>query len=290
MKINQHFYPYNIEARKLPVHLTGIGGSEWQAHIVRTDGYKWHQIFFSAEGDGVLKYDNISTAIEGGTFFFLPAGYPHEYYTENDKWDVRWVTFDGYSANHILSLLNMTKPTVIKPHESDTLQMIFDRMFTAQISDKIYCDFICSGLIYEYIIEFHRHMNDKANKVRSERSKMLLPVLNYIDENFSSDFSMTVLAELAGVSPQHLCRIFKDAMNMRPGEYLTQRRLQESRKLLRTSELSVSEVALCSGYSDAAYFSTVFKKSQGMTPMEYRRAHVNTQGADGIHNQTGKNR
>lgn len=278
MKINQNLYPYNIEARKLPVHLTGIGGSEWQSHIVRTDGYHWHQILFSAEGEGVLKYDNMSTVIEEGAFFFLPAGYPHEYYAENDKWDVRWVAFDGYASNHILSLLNMTKPTIIKPNEPDTLQSILDRMFTAQNLDKLYGDFICSGLVYEYIIEFHRHMNDKANKVRSERSKLLLPVLNYIDENFRSDFSMTVLAELAGVSPQHLCRIFKDAMNMRPGEYLTQKRLQESRRLLRISELPISEIAKQSGFPDAGYFSTVFKKHQGMTPMEYKKMHGNTQG------------
>ena len=36
MKINGCIYPYNIEARKLPVHLTGIGGSEWQNHVVQT--------------------------------------------------------------------------------------------------------------------------------------------------------------------------------------------------------------------------------------------------------------
>ena len=275
MRINQNLYPYNIEARKLPVHLTGIGGSEWQAHIVRTDGYQWHQILFSAKGDGILKYDNISVAIGEGEFFFLPASYPHEYYSENEKWEVRWVSFDGYSANHILSLLNMTKPTIIKPHESDTLESIFDRMFTAQNSDKFYCDFVCSGLVYEYIIEFHRHMNDRSNKVRSERSKLLLPVLNYIDENFRADFSLTVLAELAGISPQHLCRIFKESMNMRPGEYLTQKRLQESRRLLRISDLPISEIATLSGFPDAGYFSTVFKKHQGMTPMEYKKTHGN---------------
>lgn len=271
MKVNQHFYPYNIEARKLPVHLTGIGGSEWQAHIVRTDGYHWHQILYSAEGEGLLKYDNITVTIEEGAFFFLPAGYPHEYYTENEKWDVRWTAFDGYSANHILSLLNMTKPTVIKPHETDTLQSLFDRMYTLQNSDKLYGDYICSGLIYEYIIEFHRHMNDKANKIRSERSRLLLPVLNYIDENFRTDFPMTALAELAGISQQHLCRIFKESMNMRPSEYVTQKRLQESRRLLRTTDLPVLDVALRSGFSDAAYFSTVFKKHQGMTPIEYKK-------------------
>ena len=273
MKINDSIYPYNIEARKLPIHLTGIGGSEWQEHIVRPDGYHWHQILFSEEGDGVLKYDNTTVRIEEGEFFFLPAGYPHEYYSDNEKWDVKWIAFDGYAASHILSLMNMTKPTVIKPYDADALQSIFAKMLAVQKSDKLHCDFICSGLVYEYIIEFNRHMNDRESRMRSERSRLIIPVLNYIDENFKHDFSLTVLSEIAGVSPQHLCRVFKEAMNMRPGEYLTKKRLQEARRLLRTSGLSIAEIASLSGFSDPGYFGTVFRKHEGITPAEYKKIH-----------------
>ena len=270
MKINENIYPYNIEARKLPVHLTGIGGSEWQGPIVRTSGYKWHHILFSEEGSGFLKYDNLTFQIDEGTLFFLPADYPHEYYPENNRWDVKWITFDGYAANHILSLLNMTAPIIIKPSELSTFQKLFSKMFAAQNSDKLYGDHVCSALVYEYIIEFHRHVNSKESKTRNERNTLLLPVLNYIEENYKSDFPMTVLSELAGVSPQHLCRVFKEAMNTRPNEYLTQKRLQEAKRLLQASKLPISQVAIQSGFSDARYFSTVFKKHEGLTPMEYR--------------------
>ena len=101
MKINENIYPYNAEARKLPVHLTGIGGSDYQYHIIRNEGYHWHQILYSAGGSGILKYDNTAIVINEGDFFFLPAGYPHEYYTENSEWDVRWVAFDGYAVNNL---------------------------------------------------------------------------------------------------------------------------------------------------------------------------------------------
>ena len=168
---------------------------------------------------------------------------------------------------------DVTKPTVIKPYDADALQSIFAKMLAVQKSDKLHCDFICSGLVYEYIIEFNRHMNDRESRMRSERSRLIIPVLNYIDENFKHDFSLTVLSEIAGVSPQHLCRVFKEAMNMRPGEYLTKKRLQEARRLLRTSGLSIAEIASLSGFSDPGYFGTVFRKHEGITPAEYKKIH-----------------
>jgi len=272
MKINQNIYPYNIEVKKLPFYLTGIGGSEYQYHVIRAEGYHWHQILYSAGGDGFLKYDNTTLPIAEGDFFFLPAGYPHEYYTENIHWDVRWIAFDGYACAHILSQFQMTKPLIIHPQDSAPLQNIYNRMFTAQKSDKAYCDYSCSGLVYDYVIEFHRYIDNKSSKFRMDRNKLLLPVLDYIDENFHKDFALTILAKQAGISPQHLCRVFKETLNMRPLEYLTRRRLQEAKRLLQRTELPIAEIALQSGFPDAGYFSTVFKKHEGITPMEYKKS------------------
>ncbi len=271
MKINDYLYPYNNEARKLPVHLTGIGGSEYQYHIIRNEGYHWHQILLSVTGNGLLKFDNTVVSIEEGDIFFLPAGYPHEYYTENDSWDVRWMAFDGYACAHLLSQFCMNAPIVIKKQEDCVLQKLYGKMYTLQKTDRVYGDYYCSGYIYACIIEFHRLMDTRENRLRNDRFRMLAPVLDYIDENFQRDFPLTVLAEIAGITPQHLCRVFKDTMNMRPNEYLTQRRLQEAKTLLQRNELPVSEIAIHSGFPDAGYFSTVFKKHEGLTPMEYKK-------------------
>lgn len=271
MKIMENIYPYNIEVKKLPIHLAGIGGTDYQYHVIRPEGYHWHQILFSSGGNGFLTYDNQTVPVSEGDFFFLPAGYPHEYYSENPKWEVWWVAFDGYACTHILSQFQMTKPVVIRPQESSALQRICYKMYSAQKTDKMYCDYSCSGYVYDYLIEFHHFMDSKLNKLRNERNKLLLPVLNYIDDNFRSDFPLTALADLAGITPQHLCRVFKETMNMRPVEYLTQKRLSEAKRLLQRNEQSISEIAVLSGFTDVRYFSTVFKKHEGMTPMDYKK-------------------
>ena len=271
MKINEQFYPWSAEARKLPVYLTGIGGSEYRHHIVCNEGLLWHQILYSASGSGVLKYDNITVSVDEGDFFFLPAGYPHEYYTEYDSWNVCWTAFDGYACSHLLSQFGMTAPIVIKGQEGPNLKKLFSKMFTIQKTDRAYGDYSCSGYVYAYIIEFHRLIDTKENRLRNERFRLLSPVLNYIDRNFSTDFPLTDLARIAGVTPQHLCRVFREMMSMRPNEYLTQRRLQEAKRLIEQNEISVSEVAKRSGFPNASYFSTVFKRYEGITPIEYKK-------------------
>lgn len=271
MAVNQNIYPYNAQVKNLPIYLTGIGGSEYQYHIRRASGYHWHQILYSAKGKGELRYDNVTVGLSEGDCFFLPMSYPHEYYAVEGNWDVRWVAFDGYACPHILSQFGLFKPCIVREADAATLQSIYKKMFLAQKTDKVYGNYSCSGLIYEYVVEFYRLMLEKSRTGGNDRSNLLMPVLNYIEEHFASDFPMTVLAEQAGITPQHLCRIFKETMNMRPTEYLAKRRLEEAKKLLSNSDIPVADIGVRVGFPDPGYFSTVFRRYEGISPVGYRK-------------------
>lgn len=272
-KVNNHVYPYIEQVKELPVFLTGIGGTEYHGHTKRPDGYCWHQILYSAKGSGTLKYENTTVHLTDNCYFFLPADLPHEYYPDGEKWDVRWVVFDGYACERILSVLGLTKPVIVIPSDSTRMLKLFDKMFVALKTDKVYGNYTCSGLVYQYIIELHRLASDKSVSGGVDRSDILMPALNYIDEHFREDLPVTMLAEVSGVSQQYLCRVFRQTMNIRPNEYITRRRLQEAMRMLADSDDTLSEIAASSGFSDAGYFGTVFKKHIGMTPLEYRKAN-----------------
>ncbi|MDE6642153.1 MAG: helix-turn-helix transcriptional regulator [Acetatifactor sp.] len=81
---------------------------------------------------------------------------------------------------------------------------------------------------------------------------------------------MAQLSEIMGVTPQHFCRVFKKAMNVRSNEFLTQIRLDEAKRLLTERDASVSEAAK-SGFRDSVYFSTVFRKHEGISPAGYKK-------------------
>lgn len=271
MKLEKSIYPYNPEARTLPFFLSGIGGSEYQGPVDRPDGYMWDQILFCAMGSGTLEHGEKKVKISAGDYFFLPKDKPHAYYPDGELWDVRWIAFEGSACGEILLRFGMTVPTVISPADDTTMERIFDKMVVSQENDILYCDHICSGLVYDYLIEFHRLMDADADSARSRQLSMLLPALRYIHDNFRSDVSMTQLSEIIGVTPQHFCRIFRKTLNIRPNEYLTQMRLDEAKRLLAERNISVSDAAEKSGFTNAGYFSTVFRKREGMSPAQYKK-------------------
>ncbi len=271
MKLEKSIYPYNPEARTLPFFLSGIGGSEYQERVNRPGGYQWHQILYCAAGSGTLEYDEKEVKIGPGDYFFLPKDKPHTYYPCGELWDVRWTAFEGSICDEILVRFGMTEPIVIKTAYTTAMEKIFDKMVISQENDILYCDHTCSGLIYEYLIEFHRYMDSNADSSRSRQISALLPVLRFMHDNFRNDISMTQLSEIMGVTPQHFCRVFRKTMNVRPNAFLTQIRIDEAKRLLTERDASVSEAAEKSGFRDSVYFSTVFRKHEGMSPSRYKK-------------------
>lgn len=268
--INQHFYPYIGQVKELPVFLAGIGGTEYQCRVDRPEGYCWDQILFCAKGGGTLKFDSTTVRITDGCYFFLPADYPHEYVPDEARWDVRWIVFGGSACKQTLRELGMTKPLVVRLEDGSSLQRLYDKMFVALRSDRIYGNYICSGLMYQYLMEFHRLASGSGVPGGADRSDIILPALNYIDEHYREDFSVAVLAEISGVSQQYLCRKFRQTMNLRPNEYVSCRRIQEAKRLLTETDIPAAEVARLSGFADAGYFCTVFRKLEKLTPTQYR--------------------
>lgn len=94
----------------------------------------------------------------------------------------------------------------------------------------------------------------------------------YITEHYSENISRQELADLLFVNSDYLSRIFNKETGMPIPDYITQVRIEEAKRLLHT-DATVSDIAIRVGIDNYSYFSTVFKKYTGMTPMEYRRGN-----------------
>jgi AraC-like DNA-binding protein len=88
------------------------------------------------------------------------------------------------------------------------------------------------------------------------------------------ELDLGAVAAHAGYSRYHFIRAFKEAYGETPGQYLTHRRIERAEDLLRTANLTVTEICHLVGFSSLGTFSTRFKTLTGLTPSEYRAKHV----------------
>lgn len=95
-------------------------------------------------------------------------------------------------------------------------------------------------------------------------------------EHLAEDLSLSVLAEEFHLNPQYISQLFKNEIGVNFLSYLTNIRMEKAKKLLISTSLSIAEVADQSGYGDYRVFTKVFKKSEGITPSQYRRDNNRT--------------
>ena len=96
-------------------------------------------------------------------------------------------------------------------------------------------------------------------------------VRRYIDKHFKESITLDQLAELAHINKYYLVHTYRRVYGTTPISYLNSRRIQESRFLLENSDHSLTQIARILGFSSLSYFSQSFRRSEGMSPMEYRR-------------------
>jgi AraC-like DNA-binding protein len=95
-----------------------------------------------------------------------------------------------------------------------------------------------------------------------------------IDRHFAEPLDLDAMARTAGFSRYHFARGFKAAYGETPGQYLTRRRLERAQDLLRSANLTVTEICHLVGFSSLGSFSARFTELVGVSPTEYRRLHA----------------
>jgi AraC-like DNA-binding protein len=99
-----------------------------------------------------------------------------------------------------------------------------------------------------------------------------------IDRHFAEPLDLDAMARAAGFSRYHFARAFRVAYGETPGAYLTRRRVERAQDLLRSANLTVTEICHLVGFSSLGSFSATFSQLVGVPPTEYRRVHVADSG------------
>ena len=132
---------------------------------------------------------------------------------------------------------------------------------------------ICQAFMEILIIRLMRStgLSVPAEPQNSVGNHQCAAVRRYIDHHFKESLTLDQLADEAHMNKYYLSHAFKQEYGISPINYMISRRLEESKYLLAETDLSMSQIAQLLGFSSLSYFSQVFRKTQGLSPMEYRQ-------------------
>lgn len=127
-----------------------------------------------------------------------------------------------------------------------------------------------------YCCTYYERLTKEQSKVKNTKnsisSKTILKVKNYIDQNYySDDINLDFLSSHFYINSCHLSSTFKKITGESLVEYITKRRINEAKSLLKNDDIKLAEVAEKVGYKDYYYFSKLFKKHVGISPLKYKQ-------------------
>jgi YesN/AraC family two-component response regulator len=132
-----------------------------------------------------------------------------------------------------------------------------------------------SGCIH-LILEAHKSLfQGKRSAITINTTHWLIQqAVEYIEQFYNTDIKLTHISNLFFVNAQYLSRLFSKNMGVTFVEYIHLTRIKEAKKLLMETNNKIIDIAYKVGFNNVTYFNLVFKKNTGLTPFEFRKAHI----------------
>lgn len=132
--------------------------------------------------------------------------------------------------------------------------------------------------MYQFASDYPRHaVTNYSQEMERQYRIQKNPVMEarrFIDANFENDIGRSQVSEHVHLNPDYLDRLFKAEMKISVAHYIREQKIDKAKKLLRTTSLSVSEIASRVGYANPSNFTDSFKRLTKNTPLGYRKTHT----------------
>ena len=249
----------------------------------------WHsayEMIVPIEGNYLVTVSGQTHELAPGDIFLIPSGEPHCLKAPNRGGRFIFLfDFDQILAIKGASYLAscMSKPLLINRSTCPSIYSeeaeIFHQICSAYLRD----DSLRDISIYSKLLTLFLNFGQQRLCAEGSSTLAQLPhssqrnyaerfgaVFSYLDRHFAEDLTLEDVAAVAGFSKFHFSRTFKQLSGCNFYEYLCHRRIKSSESLLMKPELSISQIALQSGFSSVSTFNRTFKKLKGCTPTQYR--------------------
>lgn len=250
-----------------------VPGEFYDWHGLRRKDVGTYVFQYTLSGSGVFEIGNNSYTVESGEAFIAEIPSDHRYYFphDSDGWEFMFITLVGIEAAECWRYMKDQRGSILKiPPDSRLIQLLI-RVYQETLEEKITDAFYASAKAYEFIMECYRYIKNL------EKETQVLPLqitkaLSFIQTHYHEPITLEEIAKISGYSRFYFIKQFQHQLNSTPVQYLTKIRIQKAADLLRTTSLSVTDIALQVGFANANYFNKVFRKAVGVSAGTFRES------------------
>lgn len=257
-----HFIPYDTDRGELsPINFVLETTPQPFAGLKTEAVYKMH---FVCTGCGTLHTLGKTAELGAGDIFFT---FPSEAYAiESTQMEYCYITFLGSKGSKILDKLHINRLNCLF-HGHSSLKTFWQNAVEMK---SLYPELTAEGVL---LFTFSHLAVAQQEQQSFLKGQAWARVKKYLDDHFTDHaLCLRTLGEQLGYNPKYLSSAFKQNVGMGIAEYLNSLRIQHSCTLIAQGFTAVGNISAQSGFTDAQYFSKVFKKHIGVTPGQYIKA------------------
>ena len=278
-----HFLPANLLGQ-VGRHPLGVGlhvkclGWYPKAHqhmIRRPHGLDESILIFCTNGKGWTEIDGRRFTVAAGEVLFIPANKLHAYGADDhDPWSIHWAHFAGTAVASYASLLPAHQYVLSIPSaNAKEIARMFRESYRLASTGLTERTLLLVSHILKYVLgllffQTGRNLSGSSRVNAHDLAKSI----EFMLANVARSLTLKELSRHAGLSPTRYSALFREQTGSSPVKHHIRLRMQAACHYLDTTALSVKEVAAKLGYDDPYYFSRIFQKILGCSPLAYRRS------------------
>lgn len=251
-------------------------------HMDQRVNLHWHEFYevsYILSGQGYQIMNGKKYSLQKGSIYFLTPADFHEIVPENGTMELYNLIFSEEVINdELYSLLFIKSEDYVHSfpdHEADIIRSEFERIVSEINSARIGRENMILGALERILIELIRHCSgeneSRTNTTeQSEQNDPIRRALIYLNHFYRDPLTLTQVASQAQMSSNYFSEQFRKKTGISFQTYLQNLRLEFANKLLRVSNLPITEICHASGFNTLSHFERVYKKKYGRSPRDSR--------------------
>lgn len=230
-------------------------------------------LIYVLDGLGMVKINDASFELKANQFIVIPAGTGHSYMAdEANPWTIYWLHLNSKNKNIFEGLYAKMMP--VNPSKTSRIKeriQLFEEIIEILSLGFSPANIEYANLCLVHLLASFRYI-DQFRKVNYSTEKdVIKKAIIYMKQHIEQKISLQEMASQFKLSVPHFSRLFRQRTRNSPIEYFIQLKMQHACQLLDYSNLKIYEIADAIGYDDSYYFSRIFKKVMGISPLQYKK-------------------